>query len=266
MSAPADTEASLADLLHEDRVPWERLERDYGPLLKLVSALLGVVPNCDPYLEIWPPAFRTYNVMVPNFLNLPAPVFGVGTPGNVIGLGMYVASRASECPYCSAHACSFALRRGSSAEKMAKALVADDASFDEGELATVAVARSLARIPSELTDAEHDALIEAHGPGRAEWIVLAIVMMGFLNKFMNAIGVELEEPVVAEVSDVIDASGWIPGAAGGALPEDVATKPPPPADGVATKLRIVPLLPGVIRLDSAWQKGVPKAWPEVGEF
>jgi hypothetical protein len=32
--------------------------------------LLGVVPNFDPYREIWPPAFRTYNVMAPNLLQL----------------------------------------------------------------------------------------------------------------------------------------------------------------------------------------------------
>jgi len=45
-----------------------------------VSSETGMVPNCDPYLEIWPPAFRTYNLMVPNLLNLPAPVLGVGGP------------------------------------------------------------------------------------------------------------------------------------------------------------------------------------------
>ena len=265
MAVPPVAPDSLAQVLHRDRVPWETLEHDYGSLLKLVSVLLGLVPNCDRYLEIWPPAFRTYNVMVPNFLNLPAPVFGIGAPGNVIGLGMYVASRAAECPYCSAHTCSFALRRGASATQMARALVAEDANFAEGELATVAVARSLARIPCELTAAERDELIRVYGPAQAEWIVLAIVMMGFLNKFMNAIDVELEEPVVAEVSDLMG-SGWNPGAAWGALPPSLETKPPPPADRLATKLRLLSLLPGVIRLDRRWQKGVPKGWPEVGSF
>lgn len=40
-------------------------------MLELVRVMLGVVPNCHSYLEIWPPALRTYNVMVPNVLNLP---------------------------------------------------------------------------------------------------------------------------------------------------------------------------------------------------
>ena len=67
----------LVPLLREEMVAWETLEERYGALLKLVEVLLGVVPDCDRYLEIWPPAFRSYNVMVPNFLNLPAPIFGV---------------------------------------------------------------------------------------------------------------------------------------------------------------------------------------------
>ena len=89
----------LASLLRDDMVSWEVLERRYGSLLELVRVLLGVVPNCDRYLEIWPPAFRSYNVMVPNFLNLPSPVLGVGgAPGDVVGLGMYVSSRVGGVP------------------------------------------------------------------------------------------------------------------------------------------------------------------------
>jgi hypothetical protein len=85
---PRAGDATLAALLRDDKVPWDTLEARYGSLLELVEILLGVVPNCDPYLEIWPPAFRTYNIMVPNFLNLPAPIFGVGgAPGPVVGWG-----------------------------------------------------------------------------------------------------------------------------------------------------------------------------------
>jgi hypothetical protein len=225
------SERTLVPLLREEMVPWDTLERRYGPLLELVSLLLGVVPNCDRYLEIWPPAFRTYNIMVPNFLNLPVPIFGVGgAPGDVIGMGMYVSSRVAECPYCTAHSCSFALRRGASPEKMAQALVAAGASFTRGERATVAVARSLARIPCELTRAERDELVGVFGPARAEWIVLGVVMMGFLNKFMNAIGVELEQPVIAETSTTLG-DDWSPGAAGADLVPAVAAKPPHPLTG-----------------------------------
>jgi hypothetical protein len=259
-------ETTLVPLLAADMVPWETLEERYDPLLKLVRVLLGVVPNCDRYLEIWPPAFRTYNIMVPNLLDLPFLIFGAGgAPGDAVGLGMYASSRAAECPYCSAHSCSFALRRGASPEQVAQALVGDGAALGRGELATIAVARSLARIPCELTPAERDELLAAHGPRDAEWIVLAVAMMGFLNKFMNTIGVELEQPVHTEVAGLMGA-GWSPGTAGAALDPDAARRPPPPADGLATKLRVLPLLPPALLQDKRWQRGVPTAWPAVGAF
>src|SRR4029078_11201251 len=72
--------AALTPLLTDAMVEWDVLDERYHALLQLVDTLLGVVPNCDRYLEIWPPAFRAYNVMVPNLLNLPVPVFGLGGP------------------------------------------------------------------------------------------------------------------------------------------------------------------------------------------
>ena len=263
---PSSVEDTLVPLLRDHMVPWETLEERHRAMLELVRLLLGVVPNCDQYLEIWPPAFRTYNVMVPNLLNLPFSVLGIGgAPASVVGMSMYVASRIAECPYCSAHTCSFALRRGAPPETMAQALVTEDAGFSRGELATIAVARSLACIPCELAAAERDELISVYGAKRAEWIVLGAAMMGFLNKFMDAIGVELEQAVVAEVRTTMGRD-WSPGKAGAALDPRAATKPPPPADGLLTKLRIVPLLPAALRMDASWQRGVPSAWPAVGHF
>ena len=107
-------------------VGWDVLHQRYHGLLRLVDTLIGVVPNCDRYLEIWAPAFRSYNIMVPNLLNLPVPVFGVGgPPAGAVGLAMYVSSRTAGCAYCSAHTCSFALRRGATPDKVAAALLPD---------------------------------------------------------------------------------------------------------------------------------------------
>ncbi len=255
----------LITLLSADAVPMPLMHERYGALLNLVRVLIGVVPNCDPYLEIWPPAFRTYNIIVPNFLNLPFGIFGIGgAPKAVVGLGTYVASRSAECAYCSAHTCSFALRRGASPEKMAKALVGGD-DFTEQELATIAVARSLARVPCELTAHEKDALLACFNPSEAEWIVLGIVMMGFLNKFMDVLGVDLEASTVAETRTTLGAN-WNPGKAGRRL--DITGHPttPPPADTLMTKLSVLRYAPTALRLDKQWQQGVPSSWPAVGGF
>lgn len=266
-SLPFDREkdAVLASLLERDKVPMETLHRRYGSLLELVRILIGVVPNCDPYLEIWPPAFRTYNLMVPNLLNLPSAVFGVGgAPTDVVGLGMYAASRAAECAYCSAHTCSYALRRGASPDKVASALLGSDA-FTAGERATVAVGRSLARVPCELSNAERQALERHFSPAEAEWIVLGVVTMGFLNKFMDAVGVELEASTVAEVSSTMGAA-WSAGKAGRDLDPTATTTPPPKADSLWTKLSVLRFAPNALRLDRQWQQGVPDSWPQVGDF
>ncbi len=258
--------ASLTPLLHDSMVNWDVLHQRYHGLLRLVDTLIGVVPNCDRYLEIWPPAFRSYNIMVPNLLNLPIPVFGVGgPPAGVVGLAMYVSSRTAGCAYCSAHTCSFALRRGAAPDKVAAALLPDQGSFTRGELAAVAVARSLASIPCTLTAAERDELVAVYGERNAEWVALGAVMMGFLNKFMDVIGVELEQSTVAEVADTMG-TDWSPGKAGAGLDPTSQRKPVPPADRLRTKLSVVPLLPAAIRFDRRAQQGTPKRWPEVGRY
>ena len=134
----------LVELLEKETVSFETLHTRYGSLLELVRRIIGVVPNCDPYLEIWPPAFRTYNVMVPNLLNLPLMVWGFGAPRSTLGLAMYVSSRTAGCMYCSAHSCTFALRRGATVDEVASALGGEPA-LTEADRAAVRVARARGR-------------------------------------------------------------------------------------------------------------------------
>ena len=258
--------APLTPLLRDAMVDFDDLHRRYGPLLRLVDTVLGVVPNCDRYLEIWPPAFRTYNVMVPNLLNLPVPILGVGgPPPSAVGLAMYVASRTAACPYCTAHACSFAMRRGASPETVAAALLPGVTGLSRGELATIAVAKSLARVPCELTAEHRRALVDVYGEKKAEWVVMGAVMMGFLNKFKDAIRVELEQPVVAETAATLGGD-WSPGKAGVDLDPAQPQRPAPPADGLRIKLRLLPLLPAVVRLDRQWQRGTPSRRQDVATW
>jgi hypothetical protein len=252
----------LVELLEKDAVPFEALHARYGSLLELVRRLLGVVPNCDSYLEIWPPAFRTYNVMVPNLLNLPFMVWGFGAPRSTVGLAMYVSSRTAGCMYCSAHSCTFALRRGATVDEVASALDGEPA-LTEADRAAVRVARALAVVPAAIGDEDRAGLRRHFSEKDAEWVVLAIAMMGFLNKAMDALGVPLEEATASEVDDVISPSGWAPGQhmRGAVRPGD-----PPGADSLATRLGLVRYAPQAIKLDKAWTRGVPDRWPAVGEY
>jgi hypothetical protein len=254
----------LVSLLKADAVPLDTLHARYGGLLELVRALIGVVPNCDGYLEIWPPAFRTYNVMVPNFLNLPFLIWGMGAPRDVVGLAMYTSSRAAGCAYCSAHTCSFALRRGVTPDKVARAADDDLSHHSPVERAAMAMARALSRVPASCTAAHRDELAAHLSSDDVEWVVLAVAMMGFLNKFMDALGVELEGATLDEVTGLLSPSGWSPGKHlnGAARTEGVLPRP----DGMATKLGILRQAPSALALDRKWTSGVPDRWPAVGDY
>src|SRR5690349_12196152 len=106
---------TLADGLKSASIDWQILHKNYNPLLNLVRELIGIIPNCDPTLEIWRPGFRTYNLLVPNMFNLPNTIFGNKSFKASMGLAMYASSKAA-CAYCTAHTCSFALRRGARTE------------------------------------------------------------------------------------------------------------------------------------------------------
>jgi hypothetical protein len=89
--------------------------------------------------------------------------------------------------------------------------------------------------------------------------------MGFLNKFMDALSVELEASTVAEVTSTIGA-GWSTGRSGRNLDPAATPTAPPSADSLWTKLSVLRFVPAALRLDRQWQHDVPDAWPAVGEF
>jgi len=267
------TAKTLAQQIQPNAVPFSELEKDYRPMLKLVEQMIGVIPNCDPYLEIWPTGFKTYNLLVPNLLNVPQAILGQGGPKDLVGLSMYVASRAAECMYCSAHTCSFALRRGTTPE----ALVGD---YTPVEAAVARVAEGMSRVPADLKRSDIEDLREFLSESDIEWIVLGAAVMGFLNKFMDAMGIELEESAINDVADLISSTGWTTGkhnwsenfdddfglSEGRPLPSSPASNgngsapsgsyKNVPKDGMGTYFKVLRSTPAALRKDLKWSKGM----------
>ncbi len=259
VTAAIEHPVTLTQVLAADAVPLAELQRRYGALLALVRTLIGVVPNCDPYLEIWPAAFRSYNVMVPNLLNLPLMLWGAGAPKQPVALAMWTSSRAAACMYCSAHTCSFALRRGVPGEK-----VVDRDACTEADRAAIAAAEGLGRVPATFTDTQRRALLRAMGAGDAEWVLLSIAMMGFLNKMMDMLGVELEAATVGEVGALIEPTGWSTGKH--RVVPTIGAAPPAHGDSLALKVGLLRHLPAALAFDRRWTRGVPGREPAVGEY
>lgn len=259
---------NLVDPLEPTAVDMARLERTYGPLLKLVKRLIGVVPESDRYLEIWPPGFRTYNLIVPNFLNLPFSLWWASPPAKTVALAAYVASRAAECMYCAAHTFGFALRAGADPALVAVATGAAAASegLDARARAVIAVAEGMSRIPARLDDDARSALLGHYSAAEAEWIVLGVAMMGFLNKCMDALGVPLEAEVKAEVSALLAPTRWSPGRHGAPGEQAVTPGTPPGAESLWSRMAVLRQLPAALRFERRWTRGVPARWPAAGEL
>lgn len=250
---------TLAEAIRDDRVTFEELHQKYDPVLQLVDVLIGVVPNCDQYLEVWQPGFRTYNLMVPNFLNLPGSLIGRSFPRDVVGLGMYTSSRAAGCNYCSAHTCSFALRRGASADAVT------GADRTPAEAAVVAVAEALSSDQHTYSRELRHELRAHYSKADAEWIVMGVAMMGFLNKFMDAMGVDLEPEAVGDVSALISPTGWAIGNHGWAdnaldqAEQASSANGLPDRDSLSTIATVLRHAPGAVRLEREWMDSMPKS-------
>ncbi len=248
---------TLADGLKSASIDWQTLHKNYNPLLNLVRELIGIIPNCDPTLEIWPPGFRTYNLLVPNMFNLPNTIFGNKSFKASMGLAMYASSKAA-CAYCTAHTCSFALRRGARAEAISGVRT-------EKEQAVVTMAEKLAQIHSSLTITDIEAVRQYFSASETEWLVNAISMMGFLNKFMNAMGIELEQEAINDTAELLSEAGWQPGIH--ALNGFTVTKPAvPKQDNLFTYLRVIRQAPGAIAWEKKWTKDVPFEYSKASEY
>jgi len=253
---------TLSRSLRPSAVDLSQLGREYRPLLQLVRLVIGVVPNCDSLLAIWPTGFRSYNLLVPNLLNLPFSVWGWGPPVVPLGLALYTASWTARCAYCTAHTCSFALRRGADPATLT-------GSRSPAESAAVAAAEALARIPCAFTREHRDDLSRHVSAQNAERIALGVALMGFLNKFMDATGVDLEPAAVQEVSSALLPTGWTPGKHRVATEAstDPALQPRPGGrDTLATKLAFLRYVPAALKLEGSWTRGVPSRWPAVGTY
>lgn len=252
--------ATIAQHLESACVPIEDLNENYGPMLALVEELIGVVPDCDSYLEIWPPGFRTYNLCVPNLLNLPNTIVSRSELKAHMGLAMYVSSRTAGCPYCAAHTSSFALRRGASESAL------DGSRRTPVQQAIVALAVGMASEPSSW---DRDCVEELGlylSADDIEWIALSVANMGFLNKFMDAISVPLELDAINDVAHILEPDGWEIGKAGWRHGTATRTPAKVPTDSASVYGRIIRHGPKATLIERNWTKHLPTSTPELRAY
>jgi hypothetical protein len=90
-------------------------------------------------------------------------------------------------------------------------------------------------------------------------------MMGFLNKFMNAMGVELEQNAINDVGELLSNTGWHPGIHAGS-DYRITNSAIPEKDNLFTYLRVIRQGPGALRLEKKWTRGVPADYPAASMY
>jgi hypothetical protein len=260
---------TLYELLLPHRVHFpDLLERHaaYATIFRLIRSLISVAPNCAPIMEIWPPALKSYNVLVPAFLNLPFILWGVAAPRRLLGLGMYYSSRGQGCMYCSMHSCVFSLRRGTPAASL------QGMHLSQQESVVARTAYALGSIPCRIAEADRAAMRAAFSASDEEWLILGCCMMGWLNRWMDLVGVDLEETALEATGTTLldDPAGWSAEGHVVAPPQDKLQTPSKRSnirrDTLASNAALFKYFPTVIKYDAEATKGVPKTWPAVGDF
>jgi hypothetical protein len=90
-------------------------------------------------------------------------------------------------------------------------------------------------------------------------------MMGFLNKFMNVMGVELEQDAINDTAALLSKTGWSPGKhVNGDYGITKATTPK--YDNLLTYLRVIRQAPCAISLEKKWTRGVPASYPSAAAY
>ncbi|PRQ05272.1 hypothetical protein ENSA5_03910 [Enhygromyxa salina] len=214
IETPVGAKPTLEYALRPHAVSREVLVERYRPVMMMVRQILGVVPHAMSYFEIWPPAFTTYSVLVPSFLDIPRCDLGRGISPDLRSLVLYVASRSYGCSYCAAHSAGIGTvfrGPGGSLARNKEALDAEACNlFGAADIAAINYATAVGRIPSEVTLDHRVGLARHYSETHEEAIVLAATLMGFLNCAMDTLGMVLEWGVLKNAQQYLTPSAWQP--------------------------------------------------------
>ncbi|MCU0408715.1 MAG: carboxymuconolactone decarboxylase family protein, partial [Bacteroidales bacterium] len=124
----------------------------------------------------------------------------------------YVSSNAAGCRYCQAHTIRAAERYGTPGEKLANIWdFRTHSAFSEAERAALEFALASSTIPNGVNDEIADRLREHWDEGEITEILGVVALFGFLNRWNDSMGTELEEGAAESAEKLLKASGWSSG-------------------------------------------------------
>lgn len=134
----------------------------------------------------------------------------VGSPlKRLIG---YVSSLTAGCRYCQAHTIRAAERYGAEAEKLQYIWeFRTHGAFSEAERAALEFAIAASSVPNAVTDEIANQLRMHWNEGEIVEILGVVALFGYLNRWNDSMGTELEAPARDSGEQWLTNEGWTPG-------------------------------------------------------
>ncbi len=124
----------------------------------------------------------------------------------------YMCSHAAGCRYCQAHAIRAAERYGASADQLEQIWEFENSSaFTEKEKAAMSFALHSSTVPNSVDDRVAERLRKHWTEGEIVEILGVISLFGFLNRWNDSVGTEIEEGAADSGETLLSNSGWSAG-------------------------------------------------------
>ncbi len=121
----------------------------------------------------------------------------------------YISSHAAGCQYCQAHTIRAAERYGAGKDQLEQIWEYETSpAFTEKEKAALAFALHASTIPNGVDDAIAQRLREHWTEGEIVEILGVVALFGFLNRWNDSMGTELEKGAIESGNSLLHQRGW----------------------------------------------------------
>ena len=121
----------------------------------------------------------------------------------------YLSSMTTGCRYCEAHAIRAAERYGSSQERLENIWeYKSNAAFSESDRAMFDLAIAASQVPNRVSEEIKARAKKFFSDGEIVEILGVVALFGYLNRWNDSMGTELENPAVKSAEKILKERGW----------------------------------------------------------
>jgi len=208
----------------------EKEQKNFSFIFNLVEKQMGFVPNSMKTMARVPAILGGFGTLVAGILGDPKDITPITAirglfknakwlaangkrkdrvPMYLKQMVAHVSSNAAGCRYCQAHTIGEAVNYGAS-EEQAKALwdFENSDAFDAKEKAALRFGLAAGQVPNAVTPAHFDQLRQYFTDEQIIELGATVSLFGFLNRWNDTFGTQLETPAIANAEKYLAKSGW----------------------------------------------------------